>query len=239
MLQLMMRSVQVEFGKYPILPRALPFLIYIAFLLLLPALSYAWEMIYPAMLFDGRMVYPVKAGCVALLLVFFWHHYPELRKFNLESHEILWSIAIGAGVFVVWINLDQEWMRFGEAAGYDPRDELGNINWFLALSRLLGAVLVVPVMEELFWRSYLMRRIEHPDFLELSPGLVGLTGLLGSSMLFALAHTMWLAGLVAGLAYGALYTLKAKSLWAPVVAHATTNGLLGLWVLQGGRWDFW
>ncbi len=235
----MMHSVHAELGKHPALSRVLPFLLYIVFLLLLPALNNTWEIIFPTVPFDGRMVYPLKAGCVALLLVFFWRHYAELRKFNLEFHEILWSIAVGTGVFVVWINLDQEWIRIGEAAGYDPRDQSGDINWFLALPRLMGAALVVPIMEELFWRSFLMRWIERPKFLGVSPSLIGPRALLISSVLFGLGHTLWLAGVVAGLAFGALYILMGKSLWAPIAAHATTNGLLGLWVLQGGRWDFW
>lgn len=235
----MMHSVHTEFGKRPALSRVLPFLTYIAFLMLLPALNAAWEIIFPTVSFDGRMVYPLKVGCVALLLVFFWRHYAELPKFNLEFHEIFWSIAVGAGVFVAWINLDQECMLIGQADGYDPRAQSGDINWFLALPRLMGAALVVPIMEELFWRSFLMRWIERQKFLGVSPSLIGLRALLISSVLFGLGHTLWLAGVVAGLAFGALYILMGKSLWAPVLAHATTNGLLGLWVLQTGRWDFW
>jgi CAAX prenyl protease-like protein len=53
-----------------------------------------------------------------------------------------------------------------------------------------------------------------------------------------LAHTLWLAAIVAGLAYAGLYRWRGH-LASAVVAHAVTNGLLGLWVIQTGRWEFW
>jgi len=96
----------------------------------------------------------------------------------------------------------------------------------------------VPVMEELFWRSFMLRWLAHPEFTGVSPARAGLRALLISSVMFGAEHTLWLAGIVAGLAYGALY-MQSKNLWAPVVAHATTNGMLGLWVLHTGQWSFW
>jgi CAAX prenyl protease-like protein len=55
---------------------------------------------------------------------------------------------------------------------------------------------------------------------------------------FALEHHLWFAGLLAGVAYGWLY-IRAGNLWVPVVAHTITNGLLGVWVLHTGHWEFW
>ena len=212
-------------------------MLYMAFLVLAPVISWISNLlaIFPS--FDERMIYPFKAVCVALTLAFLWRHFEELRKFRLEFYEILWSVAVGVGVFLLWINLDQEWMSTGDAAGYDPRDPSGAITWFLALPRLLGAILVIPIMEELFWRSFLMRWIEQKNFLEVSPSLIGPRALLIGSVLFALGHTLWLAGLVAGLAYGTLYIRKSSNLWAPILAHATTNGLLGLWALLKARFS--
>jgi CAAX prenyl protease-like protein len=188
--------------------------------------------------FDPRLIYPCKVACVALLLVYFWQCYEELAKFSLRLHEVLWSVLVGMGVFMLWIRLDHGWMRLGHSAGYDPRNLSGDIDWSLALPRLLGAAVVVPIMEELFWRSFVLRWIAHPKFMDLSPAKVGLRALLISSVLFGVEHTLWLAGIAAGLAYGALY-IKSKNLWAPILAHATTNGLLGLWVLHTGQWNFW
>jgi CAAX prenyl protease-like protein len=219
---------------HPALPRALPFIIYIAFLALASAVGQVAE----SAVYDVRLIYPCKIACVAFLLVFFWRSYVDLARFGLQLPQILWSVVTGVAVFLLWISLDQAWMSFGHSAGFDPRKLSGAIDWSLALPRLLGAALVVPVMEELFWRSFVMRWIDQPDFLNLSPADIGLRALLLSSVLFGLEHTLWLAGVMAGLAYGWLY-MKSRNLWAAVLAHSTTNGLLGLWVLQTGNWSFW
>lgn len=52
----------------------------------------------------------------------------------------------------------------GESTGFDPREN-GEIDWSFVVIRLIGAVLVVPVMEESFCRLFLMRWLHHPDFL--------------------------------------------------------------------------
>ena len=108
----------------------------------------------------------------------------------------------------------------------------------LVIVRLAGAALIVPVMEELFWRSFLLRWIHHPSFLSVDPKGVGLKPLLASSVLFASEHRLWFAGLLAGLAYAWLYK-KTGNLWVPILAHAVTNGLLGAYVLTTGSWAFW
>jgi len=59
-----------------------------------------------------------------------------------------------------------------------------------------------------------------------------------SSALFALEHSLWLAGLIAGLAYAGLY-ITTNNLRAPVLAHAVTNAILGLWIVATGSWHLW
>jgi CAAX prenyl protease-like protein len=97
---------------------------------------------------------------------------------------------------------------------------------------------VVPIAEELFWRSFLMRWVQQPDFLGLAPGAVGLRAIAISSVLFALEHTQWLAGLIAGVVYAWIYTCTGK-LWAAIVSHAVTNTMLGAWILMTRDWRFW
>jgi uncharacterized protein len=230
-----MRSLPTQLGEYPAWPWVLPFALYMAFLALE---GFVGKSLSNAVSFDARLIYPCKVACVALLLAFLWRRYGELAKFSLRLHDVLWSAVVGIGVFMLWINLNFGWMSLGHVAGYDPRNLSGDIVWLLALPRLLGAALVVPVMEELFWRSFVLRWVAHPKFVDVSPAQVGLRALLISSVLFGSAHTLWLAGIVAGLAYGGLY-MKSRNLWAPILAHATTNGLLGLWVIHTGQWDFW
>jgi CAAX prenyl protease-like protein len=217
----------------PIFVRSLPFGLYIA-LLALEGLLPDWV---PG--FDVRWLYPVKAGLVALALAVLWRHYSELHTSRLPVRHLLLSIATGVIVLVLWVNLDAGWMLMGEMGdGYDPRSDAGEIDWLLVAFRIAGAALVVPLMEELFWRSFLQRWVQQPDFLTLDPAKIGLKALLIASALFAVEHLQWFAGLVAGLAYGWLY-IRTRNLWAPIVAHAVTNGLLGAYVVATGQWSFW
>lgn len=217
----------------PLFVRALPFGLYIA-LLVLEGLLPDW---LPG--FDVRWLYPVKAGLVALALVLLWRHYTELRTWGLSSVHLLLSVGVGVGVLVLWVNLDAGWMLLDTPGeGYNPTDEAGRIDWLLVAFRIAGAALVVPVMEELFWRSFILRWVQQHDFMTLNPARIGLKALLITSALFAVQHLQWLAGLIAGLAYGWLY-IRTRTLWAPIIAHAVTNGALGAYVVATGRWSFW
>ena len=217
----------------PILVRVLPFALYIALL--------ALEGVLPDLApgFDVRWLYPVKAGLVALALAVLWRHYSELKTWGLSAINLLLSVAVGIVVLVLWVNLDAGWMLLGEAGeGYNPKNSAGQIDWLLVAFRIAGAALVVPIMEELFWRSFLQCWVHQPDFLTQDPAQIGLKALFIASALFAVEHLQWLAGLIAGLAYGWLY-IRTRNLWAPIVAHAVTNGGLGAYVVATGRWSFW
>lgn len=217
----------------PIFVRSLPFGLYIAFLVL--------ESLMPSMApdFDARWIYPVKIGVVVVALVALWKHYTELRSDGLEAAHLLLAVIVGFVVFALWIKLDAGWMMLGDPGqGYDPRDRSGEIDWMLVAIRIAGAALVVPVMEELFWRSFLQRWIQQTDFLALYPARIGFRALVVASALFAVEHLQWLAGLVAGLAYGWLY-IRTRTLWAPIAAHAVTNGALAAYVVATQQWSFW
>ncbi len=219
--------------------RSLPFAVFLAFLAAennfatlrghLPFLA-GW---------DERWLYAAKTLATAALLALLWPAYTELKSRPTGIANWGWTLAAGLGVFWLWIHLTQPWATLGKPeAGFDPRDAGSRMNWALALFRLGGAALVVPLMEELFWRSFILRWLKRAEFLAVDPARAGIKALAISSALFAVEHTLWLAGLLAGLAYGWLY-MKTKNLWFPVIAHALTNGSLGLWVLATGNWQFW
>jgi CAAX prenyl protease-like protein len=226
-------SCRASFVMSPIIARSLPFGLYIA-ILALEGLLPDWV---PG--FDVRWLYPVKAGLVALALTVLWRKYTELESYNLPFRQFLLSLVVGVVVFVLWINMDEGWMLVGSVGeGYNPTNETGQIDWLLVSFRIVGAALVVPIMEELFWRSFLQRWLQTSDFLSLDPAKVGLKALFIASALFAVEHFQWLAGLIAGLAYGWLY-IRTRNLWSPIIAHAVTNGVLGIYVVNTGYWRFW
>lgn len=222
----------------PAFYRILPFALYILVLAGEGGLAFLVEQGWLGA-FDTRWLYPLRILAAGAALAYCWRHYGELHGFNLTPRDWLLAVASGLLVFVLWINLDQPWATLGSSgAGFKPLDASGQLDLLLVVLRLAGAALVVPVIEELFWRSFIMRWIKDKDFLAVQPRAVGMAALAISAAMFATEHTLWFAGLLAGLVYGALYMFTAR-LWVPVIAHAVTNGVLGLWVLQTGHWEFW
>jgi CAAX prenyl protease-like protein len=184
-----------------------------------------------------RWLYPAKIALVALLLALFWRQYEELSRIHLKPLHALAALGTGVLVLVLWIGLDAGWMIVGSPAGFDPRVD-GRIDWLLVAIRIAGAALVVPVMEELFWRSFLMRWVDSPDFESVEPSQPSIKSFVITVVLFGFEHNLWLAGIVAGAAYSLLY-MRHRNLWSPILAHAVTNGLLGVWVVRTGSWSYW
>lgn len=215
-------------------PRVVPFAVFIGLMVAEPYLAEALEPIL-----DPRWLYGIRAAITGGVLLGLWRHYRELRVAGRVGVQawVLGAIA-GAAVCALWVALDFPPLVTGENEGpFDPRVG-GTVHPGFALTRLAGAALVVPVMEELFWRSFLMRWLEKPRFLEVDPVDVGWKPLVMTSAVFALEHRLWFAGLLAGLVYGELYR-RTGSLWVAILAHAVTNAALGVYVLVTGNWGFW
>jgi CAAX prenyl protease-like protein len=189
---------------------------------------------------DPRWIYGITVLVVGGLLAYFWREYGELVAQTWPSpSEIALGTGVGLVVFALWIHLDAPWMTIGSpSASFLPLDAQGQLIWPLVIVRWIGAALIVPVMEELFWRSFLMRWIQSPQFESVVPQRVALKAVVLSTFVFMLAHTLWLAAIIAGLAYAGLYVRTGK-LWVPIIAHAVTNGALGAWVVMTGNWVFW
>jgi len=215
--------------------RLLPFVAFMALLALrgMAPADNSWG-------FDTRWLYALNLLVVGAMLLAWWREYGELAWQNAPTAgEWALAVAVGLAVFALWIQLDAPWMQIGEpTAAFVPVDAQGRQNWPLIAVRWLGAALLVPVMEELFWRSFLMRWLQEPVFEGLDPRRTGAKAVLLSTFVFMLAHPLWLAAIVAGLAYALLYRSTGK-LWPAVIAHAVTNGALGLWVVYSGQWQFW
>lgn len=231
-------GVLQSYLQSPAFARILPFALFIGFVAagsLLPAPEPS-----PPGQFDARWIYAARAIVAGAALLWLWRRYDELRG-GASMGITDWCLAVlaGVGVLVIWLWLSEGWVTFELGKGFDPRRYgTEEFDWTQVFFRLLGLAIVVPVIEELFWRSFLMRWIERPSFLEVEPRTVGWRALLISSVLFALEHSQWLAGFLAGLVYGWLY-MRTGKLWVPIVAHAVTNGLLGVWILVMRDWRFW
>jgi CAAX prenyl protease-like protein len=218
-------------------PRILPFALFMIFVaagsLVPPPVP------VPPEDWDPRWIYALRAIVAGGALVLLWPRLVELHDWRLSWSEGLLAFGAGIGVLIIWIMLDVGWFAFELGDGFDPRRYGSDaIDWPITFFRLLGLAVVVPLAEELFWRSFLLRWLEKQDFLAVRPAVVSLRALLITSVLFALEHNQWLAGFIAGLVYGWIY-MHTGRLWVPILAHAVTNGLLGAYILIMRDWRFW
>ncbi len=221
---------------HPAVMRAAPFAIFIVFIAvssLVPETGprqAAWDL---------RWLDVLRAATVTAALIFFWRGYGELGAAS-DVKPRRWLLAIGCGlaVFVVWIHFDNGWAVIGRTEGFDPTGADGEIQLTLAGVRLAESVLVVPVMEELFWRSFLLRWLDARDFVAADPRRASPLAFALTAVLFASEHSLWFAGLVAGLLYNWLYKSTGR-LWVVSASHAMTNGALGIWILATANWRLW
>jgi len=208
------------------LPYILPFALYIGLSLI------------GSLFADGTYwMYPVKTVAVAVSLWLFRKSYDELRQ-RLSPGSFVISIVVGLVVFVIWVLPDGLYPHLGESEFNPFVFESRSVIVFLIGFRLVGAVLVVPIFEELFWRSFLIRWIVDPDFKKVAIGRFTWLSFGATVLFFGLEHHRWLVGLAAGAIYnGLLY--RQKKLWPCIVAHAVTNLALGIYVLVTQQWGFW
>jgi CAAX prenyl protease-like protein len=112
-------------------------------------------------------------------------------------------------------------------------------DWTFLAIRVLGSTLLVPILEELFWRAWLMRWVANNDFWKLPLGYYAPAAFWITAALFASEHgPYWEVGLAAGVLYGA-WLIRTKNLADCILAHAVTNGVLAVYVLTRAQWQYW
>jgi len=187
-----------------------------------------------------HLFYLGKTFATALLLFYWRHVYLKETAVSLQAGE--WLLALGSGLLVLglWIGAERLVPQLGKSTGFNPHlfgwSSTGT--FFLIAVRLAGAVLVVPVMEELFWRSFMMRYLIDRDFSAVALGAFTWFSFLGTAVLFGFEHFRLLPGIAAGLVYGGLLVSR-KKLSLCIVSHLVTNLGLGLYVLLTGSWQYW
>ncbi len=202
------------------------------------ALTYVggtWPSLYAAS-------YVAKTLLAAAALIIFRHRYTKIR-WN------FWWLGIILGVVGViqWVGMEHLLNHFlprlwePKVEPYNPFQQIASpgARWGFIGLRWADAALVVPFMEELFWRDYLWRSISAPSNFKLAEvGEPDWTALLLVTLVFCSVHVQWLTAIVWGLMIG-LLLIFTRSLGACIIMHAVTNFLLGAWVLKSGEWKLW
>lgn len=186
--------------------------------------------------------YSAKVLIVGILAWWFRATWNDLR--STRSSAALWLGAfIGLVVWLLWVGLDGYYPLLpvqirGERVGFDPYRLAPLPRWIFIVVRMAGFALLVPLIEELFWRSFLIRWLIDPDFRRVPVGRVTPMAAVVSSVFFALVHPEWLPALLTGLLWAWLLWWT-RSLMACVVSHAVANLALGIYVIVAQDWKFW
>jgi len=206
--------------------------------------------------FPEHWGYPLQV-VVCLGLIWFWRkHYPVFSRSGMG-----WGIGMGILGIVIWL-IPPVWHHFtgwGDAVpwlsklgfqdrleGFDPEvfreDFPGWVTGGVVLTRFLRLVLIVSLVEEVFWRGFLMRWISDTsgDWSTFSLKKCSLRSLWLTAGAFALAHAG--ADVFVAVIYGALagwVTIRTGNLWAAVAMHMTANLVLGIFIMKTGWWGLW
>jgi len=214
-------------GRHPTIEYVAPFVVY-AGMIALP--------LSPGLLF------PIRFVIVLAVLLFVSRPYLTLHP----SH-LLASIGIGIAVFVVWVGPDllfgyrHYWLFENPVVGKATSSLAPSLqqDYFFLLIRVLSSVALVPVLEELFWRGWLLRWLIQSDFRKIPVGTHQAGAFWLVAVLFAAEHgPFWEVGLLAGIIYN-WWMVRTKNLADCILAHAVTNGILAIYVLAAGQWQYW
>ena len=183
---------------------------------------------------------------VVLVTACLWAFQTPLRDLRCDGGVLLPAVLVGAAVFVEWVWLGPlthypHFAFLGTRAEYNPFVAIGNpsLRGVFLVARFYGLVLLVPLVEEIFWRSFLLRVLTDPDdFHRLRVGEFSWVAFALVAFAFGTAHPEWLEAIVCAVAYGLLLR-QTRSLFACVVAHGVTNLLLGIYVVTQHAWKFW
>lgn len=191
----------------------LPFVLFMMISAILPALSQAPEVLYP-----------VKFAVMAIGL---WICREAWIRLELKTDPL--AIGSGALIGVLWLltapSSDgvtplQAWLEAAPAA----------LVFVWVVSRLLGTIVAVPIIEELFFRGYVLSKIN-------TGGLTrGIAAVAVSSLLFGVLHGRILEASLAGLVFGLLY-MRTGRLGDAIISHAVANAVIAAFALYVGDWS--
>jgi CAAX prenyl protease-like protein len=210
----------------PLFPYVAPFVL---FMLMLASKDLHEHAVY--------ISYPLMVFIVGLTIAYVWNRLPEFKIAN-----PLGSIGLGLAGTVLWIGL-YPWLGQTDpdpASGFNPEIfESSAIQWGLILFRMAGFVLIVPIMEEVFWRGFLQRYLVKEEFESVSLGTFTPFSFCATTGMFVLAHAnQWGVALLWGILAG-VWFVRTKCLGDVILLHAVTNFALGVYVIVTKKWYFW
>lgn len=216
--------------KHPAVPYVLPMAVFLGFL-------FIQDLLAPI----GSLEFPLR---VVILSAVLWVFSRQVISFRCERP---WaSILLGVVVCALWVAPDQlfpgyrgHWLfsSFGEVKTSIDAKLLGDP--MVLFFRSIRAVILVPIIEELFWRAWMMRWLIKPEFTTVPLGAYSAQAFWIVAVLFASEHgPFWEVGLLCGIIYN-WWMVKTKSLGDLILTHAVTNLCLSLFTMYTKQWQYW
>ena len=168
----------------------------------------------------------------------FWLYRRKITPLSFSFDKF--AVLVGVMVGLAWIGIDSL-MPPADTASQMPDWLSGMSNALFALwllVRIVGSCVVIPVIEEVAFRGFVLRRMISAEFTEISYRQFSWAALIGSSIIFGLVHGRWLAGSLAGVAF-ALVVMRRGRLTDGVVAHAISNIVIAVAVVFFDKWALW
>jgi len=218
--------------RSPAVPYVSPFVIFLALI----GLSHLWPM--PA-LADEILRLAVMLAVLSLVA-------RPVMDFRMQNWGA--SVLVGVAIFVLWIAPDLLFPQYRSfflfdnsvvGAARSSLTEAARHDVPVLFLRTLRAVAIVPIVEELFWRGWLMRWVVNNDFERVPLGTYSALSFWAVALLFASEHgPYWDVGLVAGILFN-WWMIRSKSLGDLILAHAVANACLSGYVIAAGKWEYW
>ena len=223
--------------QHPAIPWVLPFAVFMLALSVTPLLG-----------LPPHAELVLRFALPALALLVFSRDVLKSALIGVKFDSFTTSVLVGASVFAIWVAPDMLWPGYRDHWLFQNA-VTGTLASSLApevrsdgaalLLRILRAVILVPIVEELFWRGWMMRWLIRHDFLKVPLGEYARMSFWATAGLFAIEHgPYWEVGFLAGTVYN-YWMVRTKSLKDVILAHAVTNACLAAYVLRTGRWEFW
>ncbi len=217
--------------RSPAFPYTAPFAVFLGFLVLhtvLPLPDLADQVL--------------RVAAMTLVLWFVARPVLDFRVRNVAG-----TLLVGLFVFVLWIGPDllfpgyrRHWLFTNwitGSAGRNSRELQGQAA--VLVLRAVRSAGIVPIVEELFWRAWMMRWLIAPDFRAVRLGAYTAQSFWIVAFLFASEHgSYWDVGLAAGIVYN-WWMVRTRSLGDLILAHAVTNACLSAYVVMAGKWEYW
>lgn len=196
--------------------------------------QYGW--LYPSLV--------LVVGAVTVVLL-------RSRRLIQPHRHVLAGVIVGLVGIALWIGLCRlqveqhlaayvpPWLQ-PERVGFNPFEKIRQpvARWAFLAVRLAGLAVLVPVVEELFWRGFLLRWLTSADWEHQKLGHFSARAFAIVTLLFTLAHPEWLAAAVYCCLLNGLVYWKGD-LWNCIVAHGVSNLVLGVYILSTGSWELW